>query len=101
MWGRGVSSSANLEDVLDSLRTVLEDYRGHYPELRKLEEKVEELDRFLKVSWDEGDRGGWGGGDSDILRNMAEKSTESQKLSDDYLGSINITCYIFILEVLV
>lgn len=56
MWGRGVSSSANLEDVLDSLRTVLEDYRGHYPELRKLEEKVEELDRFLKVSW--GDRGG-------------------------------------------
>lgn len=48
MWGRGVSSSANLEDVLDSLRTVLEDYRGHYPELRKLEEKVEELDRFLK-----------------------------------------------------
>ena len=44
-WGRG-----NLEDVLDSLRSVLEDYRGHYPELRKLEQKVEELDRFLNVS---------------------------------------------------
>jgi len=47
-WSR-VAHAESLEDVLDSLRTVLEDYRGHYPQLRKLEEKVEELDRFLKV----------------------------------------------------
>ena len=49
----GARGGGSLEDVLDSLRSVLEDYRGHYPELRKLEEKVEELDRFLNVS------GGW------------------------------------------
>ena len=52
-WSR-VANMASLEDVLDSLRTVLEDYRGHHPELRKLEEKVEELDRFLKVGWGRG-----------------------------------------------
>ena len=46
----GARGGSSLEDVLDSLRSVLEDYRGHYPELRKLEEKVEELDRFLNVS---------------------------------------------------
>ena len=46
----GARGACSLEDVLDSLRSVLEDYRGHYPELRKLEEKVEELDRFLNVS---------------------------------------------------
>ena len=38
-----------LEEALHSLRTTLEDYRGQYLELQKVEEQVHLLDQMLKV----------------------------------------------------
>ena len=40
----------NLEEALQSLSTSLEDYQGKHPELQKLEQMVNRLDRLLKVT---------------------------------------------------
>ena len=42
--------SVTLEEALQSLTTILEDYQGQFPELAKLEEMVHNIDRLIKVS---------------------------------------------------
>jgi dsDNA-specific endonuclease/ATPase MutS2 len=41
---------ASIEEALQSLITVLEDYQGQYSDLQKLEEQVAVLDEMLSVS---------------------------------------------------
>lgn len=43
-------SSTTVEEALGSLMTTLEDFLGHYPELQKLEEMVQVIETFIKVS---------------------------------------------------
>ena len=43
------SDSASIEELLHNLGTTLEDYRGQYPELLKLEEQIHLLDLLVKV----------------------------------------------------
>ncbi len=39
----------SLEEALENLMSALEDCRGHYPELQKLEEQIQNLDAMIKV----------------------------------------------------
>jgi hypothetical protein len=42
--------TAGLEEALLSLKAMLEDYRGQYEELQKLEEQVQVLHTMIKVT---------------------------------------------------